>query len=149
MYKRQALKGTGTMAAAELAVKAAGDTVKEPQHRFSGIVEHAIARIKEEVVHNMPQEQQRWYAVKLFERDNKVIKQLGLSKDAAEHIEEDIKAAEIELDDDSESIITNERYIYISSIIKTCYKKKNRGSLTTSDKIDKVVTNRWAALRCV
>lgn len=141
-----ALKGTGTMQAAEEAVKAAANTKTIPQHSFSGPVEHAIAHIEEAAVHNLPAEQQRWYAIKIFERDEKVLSQLKLSKTVLDHIEEDILAAEKELDDDAESIITNERYLYIASIIKGCYKKKNRGKLTTSDKIDKVVTNRWLAL---
>lgn len=141
-----ALKGTGTMQAAEEAVKAAANTKTIPQHSFSGPVEHAIAHIEEAAVHNLPAEQQRWYAIKIFERDEKVLSQLKLDKTVLDHIEEDILAAEKELDDDAESIITNERYLYIASIIKGCYKKKSRGKLTTSDKIDKVVTNRWLAL---
>ena len=141
-----ALKGTGVMEAAEEAVKAAQSTKTVPQHSFSGAVEHAIAHIEEAAVHDMPAEQQRWYAIKIFERDEKVLEQLNLDKDVLAHIEEDIKAAEAELDDDAESIITNERYIYIASIIKGCYKKQNAGKLSTSDKIDKIVTNRWLAL---
>lgn len=141
-----ALKGIGVMNAAEEAVKAAQGPATVPQHSFSGVVEHALAHIEEAAVHNMPAEQQRWYAVKIFERDEKALEQLKLDQSVLNHIEEDIKAAEKELDDDAESIITNERYIYIASIIKGCYKKKNVGKLTVSDKIDKVVTNRWAAL---
>lgn len=141
-----ALKGTGVMEAAEAAVKAAGGIKAIPQHSFSGPVEHAIAHIEEAAVHNLPAEQQRWYAIKIFERDEKVLSQLNLDKTVLAHIEEDIKAAEKELDDDAQSIITNERYVYIASIIKSCYQKKNRGKLSTSDKIDKVVTNRWLAL---
>lgn len=141
-----ALKGTGIMEAAEAAVKAAGGAKTIPQHSFSGPVEHAIAHIEEAAVHSLPAEQQRWYAVKIFERDEKVLSQLNLDKTILGHIEEDIKAAEKELDDDAESIITNERYVYIASIIKGCYQKKNRGKLSASDKIDKVVTNRWLAL---
>ena len=141
-----ALKGTGIMEAAEEAVKAAEGTKTIPQHSFTGVVEHALAHIEEAAVHNMPAEQQRWYAIKIFERDDKVLEQLKLDPSTLEHIEEDIKAAEKELDDDAESIITNERYVYIASILKGCYKKKNAGKLSTSDKIDKVVTNRWAAL---
>ena len=94
----------------------------------------------------MPEEQQRWYAIKIFERDDKVLAKLDIPQNVIDHIEKDIQAAEKELDDDAESIITNERYIYIASIIKSCYKKKNKGKLTTSDKIDKVVTNRWLGL---
>ena len=115
-------------------------------HTFSGPVEHALAHIEEAAVHSMPEEQQRWYAIKIFERDEKVMAQLKLSADVQAHIEEDIKAAEKELDDDAESIITNERYVYIASLMKGCYKKKNAGKLTASDKIDRVVTNRWLAL---
>jgi len=141
-----ALKGTGVMEAAEEAIKAADSGKTIPMHKFNGVVEHALAHIEEAAVHNLPQEQQRWYAIKIFERDKKILDQLKLNKSILEHIEEDIKSAEKELDDDSESIITNERYIYISSVIKKCYKKKNAGRLSTSDKIDRVVTNRWLAL---
>lgn len=141
-----ALKGTGIMAAAEAAVEAANSTKTVPMHTFSGAVEHAIAHIEEAALHTVPAEQQRWYAIKLFERDEKVLSQLNLSREVLEHIESDIKAAEEECDDDAESIITNERYIYIASLMKGCYRKKSAGKLTTSDKIDKVVTNRWAAL---
>ena len=141
-----ALKGDGVMEAAEAAVEAAKSTKTIPTHTFSGPVEHAIAHIEEAAVHNMPEEQQRWYAIKIFERDDKVLEQLSVPADVMQHIEADIKAAEAELDDDSESIITNERYVYIASIIKNCYKKKNKGGLSASDKIDKVVTNRWLGL---
>lgn len=141
-----ALKGTGIMEAAEAAIKAAGSTKTVPMHSFNGVVEHAIAHIEEAAVHNMPEEQQRWYAIKIFERDDKVLAKLDIPQNVLDHIEKDIQAAEKELDDDAESIITNERYIYIASIIKSCYKKKNKGKLTTSDKIDKVVTNRWLGL---
>ena len=138
-----ALKGTGIMEAAEEAIKAAGSTKTIPMHSFNGVVEHAIAHIEEAAVHNMPEEQQRWYAIKIFERDDKVLAKLDIPQNVIDHIEKDIQAAEKELDDDAESIITNERYIYIASIIKSCYKKKNKGKLTTSDKI---VTNRWLGL---
>ena len=141
-----ALKGTGIMEAAEAAIKAASSTKTVPMHSFNGVVEHAIAHIEEAAVHNMPEEQQRWYAIKIFERDDKVLAKLDIPQNVIDHIEKDIQAAEKELDDDAESIITNERYIYIASIIKSCYKKKNKGKLTTSDKIDKVVTNRWLGL---
>ena len=141
-----ALKGTGIMEAAEEAIKAANNTKTVPMHSFSGCVEHAIAHIEEAAVHNLPAEQQRWYAIKIFERDDKVLAQLDLKKEVLDHIEGDIKAAEAEMDDDAESIITNERYVYIASIIKSCYKKKNVGKLSASDKIDKVVTNRWLGL---
>ncbi|MGN0498609.1 MAG: ferrous iron transporter B [Acutalibacteraceae bacterium] len=141
-----ALKGDGIEAAAQAAVDAAKGERTIPQHSFCGTVEHALAHIEEVTVHNLPEEQQRWYAIKIFERDDKVLEQLNLSAETLAHIEKDIKAAENELDDDAESIITNERYIYIASIIKGCYKKKSAGKLSTSDKIDKVVTNRFAAL---
>ncbi len=141
-----ALKGTGVMEAAEAAVQAAQGAKTVPQHSFSGVVEHALAHIEEAAVHSLPAEQQRWYAIKIFERDEKVLEQLRLDKAVLAHIEEDIKAVEKELDDDAESIITNERYVYIASIIKGCYKKKNAGRLSASDKIDRIVTNRWLAL---
>ena len=141
-----ALKGTGIEEAAEAAVEAAENGKTVPQHSFSGVVEHALAHIEEAAVHNMPEEQQRWYAIKIFERDDKVLEQLKLPEEVAAHIEKDIQAAEKELDDDAESIITNERYVYIASVIKSCYKKKSKGKLSVSDKIDRVVTNRFAAL---
>ena len=141
-----ALKGNGVMEAAEAAIQAAKDTKTVPQHTFSGPVEHALAHIEEAALHGLPEEQQRWYAIKVFERDDKVLEQLKVAPDTMNHIEADIKAAEKELDDDAESIITNERYIYIAQVIKSCYKKHHAGSLSTSDKIDKVVTNRWLGL---
>ena len=141
-----ALKGTGIMEAAEAAINAAKNVKTIPQHTFSGCVEHAIAHIEEAAVHGMPEEQQRWYAIKIFERDDKVLEKLNIAPETLAHIEKDIKAAEEELDDDAESIITNERYVYIASIIKACYKKKSVGKLSASDKIDKVVTNRWLGL---
>ena len=141
-----ALKGDGVMEAAEAAVRAAGGAKTVPMHTFSGPVEHAIAHIEEAAVHGLPEEQQRWYAIKIFERDDKVLAQLKVPAETMDHIEEDIKAAETELDDDAESIITNERYVYIAQLMKGCYKKKNRGGLSASDKIDKIVTNRWLGL---
>ena len=141
-----ALKGDGVMTAAEAAIEAAKNTKTLPMHTFEGSVEHALAHIEEAAVHGLPEEQQRWYAIKIFERDDKVLAKLNLDKATLEHIEGDIKEVEKEMDDDAESIITNERYIYIASIIKACYKKKNVGQLSTSDKIDKVVTNRWLGL---
>ena len=142
-----ALKGDGVMEAAEAAVEAARGVKTVPMHTFSGPVEHAIAHIEEAVLHDKPAEQQRWYAIKIFERDDKVLEQLQIPEATMQHIEADIKAAEKELDDDAESIITNERYVYIAQIIKGCYKKKQQaGGLTTSDKIDKIVTNRWLGL---
>ena len=141
-----ALKGDGVMQAAEAAVKAAKSGKTIPMHTFSGPVEHAIAHIEEAAVHTMPEEQQRWYAIKIFERDDKVLEKLTIPAETMQHIESDIKAAEAELDDDAESIITNERYVYIAQIIKGCYKKKNHGQLSASDKIDKIVTNRYLGL---
>ena len=141
-----ALKGDGVKEAAETAIKAAKGGKTIPMHKFSGPVEHAIAHIEEAAVHTLPEEQQRWYAVKVFERDDKVLESLNIPEDVKAHIEQDIEAAEKELDDDAESIITNERYVYIAEVIKACYKKKNAGQLTTSDKIDKIVTNRWLGL---
>lgn len=141
-----ALKGNGIVEAAEAAIDAAKNGKTVPMHTFSGVVEHALAHIEEAAVHTMPPEQQRWYAVKIFERDDKVFAQLKLDQAVVAHIEEDIQAAEEEYDDDAESIITNERYVYIASVMKGCYKKKSAGKLSASDKIDKVVTNRFAAL---
>ena len=141
-----ALKGTGIAEAAEAAIDAAKNGKTVPMHTFSGTVEHALAHIEEAAVHNLPEEQQRWYAIKIFERDDKVVEQLKVEQATLAHIETDIKAVEEEMDDDAESIITNERYVYIGSMIKGCYKKKSAGKLSVSDKIDKVVTNRFAAL---
>ena len=141
-----ALRGEGTEAAAEAAIEAAKGTKTVPMHTFNGVVEHALAHIEEVTVHGLPEEQQRWYAIKLFERDDKVLEKLSLDKDVLAHIEKDIQAAEAEMDDDAESIITNERYLYIAELMKGCYKKANKGQLTSSDKIDKVVTNRILAL---
>ena len=141
-----ALKGDGIQEAAEAAIEAAKSTRTIPQHSFSGPVEHALAHIEEVTVHDLPEEQQRWYVIKIFERDDKVLEKLHIPADTLAHIEKDIQAAETELDDDAESIITNERYIYIAQVIKGCYRKKNKGALSVSDKIDKVVTNRIAAL---
>ena len=141
-----ALKGDGVKEAAETAIKAAKSGKTIPMHKFSGPVEHAIAHIEEAAVHTLPEEQQHWYAIKVFERDDKVLESLNIPEDVKAHIEQDIEAAEKELDDDAESIITNERYVYIAEVIKACYKKKNAGALTSSDKIDKIVTNRWLGL---
>lgn len=141
-----ALKGTGIQEAAEKAIQIAQQKkAMIPQHKFSGCVEHAIAHIEEAALHSMPEAQQRWYAIKVFERDEKVLEQLKIDQKTLTHIEGDIKSAEEEMDDDAESIITNERYVYIASIIKGCLKKKKVG-MTTSDKIDKVVTNRFLGL---
>ncbi len=141
-----ALKGDGVMEAAEEAIRAAKNGKTVPLHTFSGPVEHALAHIEEAIVHEMPEEQQRWYAIKIFERDDKVLEQMKIPAEKLSHIENDIKAAEKEMDDDAESIITNERYVYIAEVIKACYKKKNAGAMTVSDKIDRIVTNRWLGL---
>lgn len=141
-----ALKGDGVMEAAEAAIQAAQNGKTVPMHTFSGTVEHALAHIEEAVVHDLPEEQQRWYAVKLFERDDKVLEQIKPNAAVLEHIEQDIRAVEKEMDDDAESIITNERYIYIGELIKRCLKKKAGGKLTNSDRIDKIVTNRFLGL---
>ncbi len=141
-----ALKGDGIMDAAEAAIDAAKNGKTVPMHTFSGPVEHTIAHIEEAAVHDLPEEQQRWYAIKIFERDDKVLEQLNLKEELLKHIEADIAAAEEELDDDAESIITGERYIYIGELIKRCYRKKSTGKLSNSDKIDRIVTNRWLGL---
>ena len=141
-----ALKGTGIEEAAEAAIAAAGTKAPAPSHNFSGAVEHAIAHIEEAAVHGMPEEQQRWYAIKIFERDRMVLDQLAMPKEKVAHIEHDIVMAEAELDDESESIIANERYNYIAALLQGCYKRKNTSRMTVSDKIDKVVTNRILAL---
>ena len=140
-----ALKGLGVDAAAEAAVAAAQKKKGVPTHSFSGAVEHALAHIEEAAIHDMPANQQRWYAIKIFERDEKALEQLGLTQQVIDHIENDIKAAEAELDDDAESIIANERYTYITGITSQCCKKKNLSRQTVSDKIDKIVTNRILA----
>ncbi|MDR1465828.1 MAG: ferrous iron transport protein B [Oscillospiraceae bacterium] len=141
-----ALKGTGVAEAAQTAIKAAQGAKTVPQHRFSGGVEHTLAHIEEHVLHHLPQEQQRFFAIKLFERDKKIIVKLGLQPEQIAHIEGDIQRREEELEDDSESVITAERYTYIDSMIHGCIKIKNKGQLSASDKIDRVVTNRWLAL---
>ena len=142
-----ALKGTGVMEAANKAVEVAKSGVLQiPKHKFAGCVEHALAHIEEAVLHNLPEEQQRWYAIKIFERDEKVIEQLKIAEKIATHVEEDIKRCEDEMDDDAESIITNERYVYISSIIEDCFVRRNTGGHTVSDMLDEIVTNRWLAL---
>ena len=141
-----ALRGDGIMEAAEAAIQAAKNGKTVPMHTFSGPVEHAIAHIEEAAVHTMPEEQQRWYAIKIFERDDKVLAKMQLDKSVADHIEADIQAAEKELDDDAESIITNQRYVYIGEVIQRCYKKHAAGKLSPSDKIDRIVTNRWLGL---
>ena len=140
-----ALKGDGIDDAVQAVLQASGkDSI--PQHTFSGPVEHALAHIEESALHNMPESMQRWYAIKIFERDSKVLAELSLDTNILSHIESDIAAAENELDDDAESIITNERYIYIAELVKNCYRKNRKEGLSISDKIDRVVTNRWLGL---
>ena len=141
-----ALKSDGILEAAELAIGAAKDGKIVPSHIFSGEVEHTLAHIEEAAVHNLPAEIQRWYAIKIFERDKRVIKKLGIGDELLSHIEGDIRDTETILDDDAESIITNERYEYIARILKGIYIKKNPDGLTYSDKIDRIVTNRFLAL---
>lgn len=141
-----ALKGTGIDEAVEAAIEAAKNGKTTPRHTFSGEVEHAIAHIEEAVVHHLPEDQQRWYAIKIFERDARVIEHLGISREVLGHIENDIKFVEEILDDDAESIITNDRYNYITDSIRSCYVKKNSGKMSTSEKIDSIVTNRFLAL---
>lgn len=146
VFEISALKGTGIKEVANAAVEAASREPSEPQHKFSGVVEHALAHIEEATLHTMPKNQQRWYAIKIFEGDDKVLEQIKIDPATFEHIKNDIADAEKELDDDAESIITNERYIYIASIIKSVYTKKSKGKLSASDKIDKIVTNRILGL---
>lgn len=141
-----ALKGTGIKEAADVAIAVAGQKSSAAMHVFSGKLEHTLAHIEEVSVHGMPEEMQRWYAIKIFERDEKVLEQLALPEATIKHIEADICKLEADMDDDSESIITNERYVYISTLMKHCYKKQSAGKLTVSDKIDRIVTNRWLAL---
>jgi ferrous iron transport protein B len=142
-----ALKGTGITEAAEKAVDLAKSAVPmTPQHAFSGSVEHTIAHIEEAMQGKIEEIRQRWFAIKIFERDTKVMEQLNLDDAIKAHIEQDIQNCEKEMDDDAESIITNERYLYIASIIRDCCQKKNKGKLSTSDKIDKIVTNRILGL---
>lgn len=140
-----ALKGDGVEEVTEKCLKAAGGAHPVPPHIYSGATEHTIAHIEEAALHNLPESEQRWYAIKIFERDKKAYEKLNIDPATLNHIEKDIKDAEKEMDDDAESIITNERYIFIAEVIKACYTKKKKG-LSTSDKIDKVVTNRFLAL---
>ena len=146
VFEISALKGTGIKEVANAAVEVASRKPSEPQHKFSGVVEHALTHIEEATLHTMPKNQQRWYAIKIFEGDDKVLEQIKIDPATLEHIKNDIADAEKELDDDAESIITNERYIYIASIIKSVYTKKSKGKLSASDKIDKIVTNRILGL---
>ena len=141
-----ALKLEGIEEAAEVAIEAAKNGACEPRHIFSGEIEHVIAHIEEAAVHQLPDEEQRWYAIKIFERDERVQKYLNMPKELIDHVENDIVHIEKRFDDDAESIITNERYDYIEKIVKKCCDKPSLGRLTISDKIDKIVTNRILAL---
>ena len=141
-----ALKGLGINEAAEAAIRVAGSGRISPTRFYSGNVEHALAHIEEASVHNLTETRQRWYSIKIFERDSKVLEELKLSEAVLAHINKDIQRVEEEMDDDAESIIINERYNYIEAVVKKCHMKKNRGRITTSDKIDSIVTNRWLAL---
>jgi len=141
-----ALKNEGLMEAAEAALTAAKGKHTPPRHIFSGDVEHVLAHIEEAAVHHLPEERQRWYAVKLFERDAAVREELTLPEQILSHIEQDVAAVEALMDDDAESIITNERYLYIEGLVKRCCKKKSLQRMKTSDKIDRIVTNRILAL---
>ena len=138
-----ALKGINIDEAAKAVVEAADGPRPVPQHSFSGPVEHALAHIEEATVHSLPEEQQRWYAIKIFERDDKVLENLNLSEETKQHIENDIRNVEKEMDDDAEAIITNERYIYIGNLLKGIYKRSVVNNQTISDKIDKIVTHRF------
>ncbi len=146
VFEVSALKGTGIEELCESAIEAAKQKIRYPEHIFSGLLEHALAHIEEAAVHDQPRQLHRWYAIKIFERDEMALKELQLSKEKLEHIEQDISEVETILDDDSESIITNERYLYVARILDGVYKKKHADRLSTSDKIDNVVTNRWLAL---
>ncbi len=168
VVETSALKGQGSLEAAR---KAAGLGAKkstfEPPHVFAGSVEHALAHIEDLITHRDGEQAvhhhhadgsvhpggivadnlARWYAIKLFERDEKVMAELNLPAGIQKAIEDTVKGCEKEMDDDAESIITNQRYAYISRLVSTCVKKgKPKGALTTSDKIDRIVTNRWLAL---
>ena len=146
VFEVSALKETGIDELCESAIEAAKQKIRYPEHIFSGLIEHALAHIEEAAVHDQPRQLHRWFAIKIFERDEMALEQLALTKNTLEHIEQDISEVETVLDDDSESIITNERYTYVAKILDGVYKKKHIGRLSTSDKIDNVVTNRWLAL---
>ena len=141
-----ALKGDGVEQAAEAAIAAAQGGKPRVSHIFSGEVEHTIAHIEEAAVHGLPEEQQRWYAIKIFERDKRVLAELQIDGEQLAHIEADIAAAERVMDDDAEAIITNERYNFVERSLKGVYTRKNADKVSTSEKIDRVLTNRWAAL---
>ncbi len=146
VFEVSALKGFGVKESAEAAIKAAKNGKSAPMCYYNGRIEHAIAHIEEAAVHHMEENIQRWYAIKIFERDKKVLKELNLSQEKLEHIETDITAVESFMDDDAESIIINERYTFVTEVVRICCKKKHTDRLTLSDKIDKIVTNRILAL---
>ena len=148
VVEMSALRGEGGLEAAEKAVALAQDRkAGELPHVFTGSVEHALAHIEESIQGRVDEGYLRWYAIKLFERDEKVLEDLKLDKTLAEHLEEHIADCEKELDDDAESIITNQRYAYINGVVSKAVKKKApKGSLSVSDKIDQIVTNRVLAL---
>ncbi len=146
MVEISALRSDGITEAAELAIEAAKNGKTLPRHIFSGNVEHTLAHIEEAAVHGMPEEQQRWYSIKIFERDSEVLKLLGLEGEKLAHIEKDISECERIMDDDAEAVITNERYNYIEQLVRKYYKRKRPDRRTTSDMIDSIVTNRILAL---
>ena len=167
VVETSALRGEGSREVARKAAQLAGKKAGEPPHVFAGSVEHALAHIEDLITHRdgqeavhhhhadgsrheggiVPDHLARWYAIKLFERDEKVLEELSLPAGIRSAIESTIKDCEAEMDDDAESIITNQRYAYINRLVSTCVKKgRPKGALTTSDKIDRVVTNRWLAL---
>ena len=141
-----ALKGTGLQEAAEAAIEAAKSIETKSNRIFSDTVETAIENIEKQAAFSLPDTQKRWHAIKIFERDKLIIEKLNISGELLETVEKSIKAAEENLEDDAESIITNERYAYISNILKESYKKVEKNKKTLSDKIDRVVTNRWLGL---
>ena len=168
VVETSALKGMGSKEVAQKAAALAAKRVhSEPPHVFAGSVEHALAHIEDLITHRdgqeaehhhhadgsvhagsiVPEHLARWYAIKLFERDEKVLAELNLPSGIKDAIEQAIDACETEMDDDAESIITNQRYAYINKLVSGCVKKgRKRGALTTSDKIDRIVTNRWLGL---
>lgn len=146
IVETSALKGTGSMEAAEKAIKAAEEkAAASPRHNFSKRVEEALGEIAEAFEGMFPKERSRWYAVKLFERDEKVLESLQLTAEQKEKLEGIIVPAEKEMDDDSETVITNERYDYIAQVIDKCL-RRNPKHMSTSDRIDRIVTNRFLAI---
>ena len=146
VVKISALKKRGIDDLIKKALEEAAQGEKAPAHTFTGPVEHALAHIEEARLHDLPEAKQRWYAIKIFERDKKAMRDLHIDSATMAHIEQDIKRVEEELDDDAETLITNERYVYINKLISHFYVKKSKDRLSTSDKIDKVVTSRLFGL---